>query len=239
MRETFAVFRKELRQLFYGPIPYVLLVVFSLFGSWWVLWNRAFLLMRQASLEPLFGILPWMMSFVVPMVSMRMWSEEIRGETMEPLLTAPVRVRHAVAGKYLAGLLVIACCLLSTVGILVTAAWLGDVDAGPVLGGYLGGLLLGGAYLAVGLWLSSKTRNQFVAVLVGFAVCFVWTLLDGLGSSAATGSFGAVVSQLSMSGRFRAIAQGVVDLRDVLFFASVIAFFLYLNVESVENRRYA
>jgi ABC-2 type transport system permease protein len=108
-----------------------------------------------------------------------------------------------------------------------------------VTGGYVGALLMGGAHLSVGLWLSSKTRNQIVAFLLGLVICLAWTLVDGLGASAASGSTGAVLAELSIAGRFRSIAQGVFDLRDVAFFLSVTAFFLYLNVESIENRRNA
>src|SRR5688572_13690253 len=163
MRETYAVLRKELRSLFVSPIPYLVVLVFSAFVAWWVFWQRAFFLYRQANLDSLFTILPMMLVFVVPAIAMRGWSEEIRGETLEPLMTSPVRVRHLVFGKFLAGMVVLAMCLAGTLGVAVTAASLGDLDGGAVAGGYVGALFLGGAYLALGLWLSSKTRNQVIA----------------------------------------------------------------------------
>jgi ABC-2 type transport system permease protein len=239
VRETYAVLRKELRSLFVGPIPYLVVAVFTAFAAWWVFWQRAFFLYRQANLDALFNILPMMFVFVVPAIAMRGWSEEIRGETLEPLMTSPVRVRHLVLGKFLAGLSVVALCLVGTLGIAITAGWLGDLDVGAVVGGYVGALFLGGAYLALGLWLSSKTRNQIVAFFAAMVLCFVWTMVDNLGTSEVGGAVGRLLSDLSSAGRFRGIARGVFDVRDVAFFASAIAFFLYLNVESVENKRYA
>jgi len=239
VRETLAVFRREVRSLFFGPIPYLVIALFGGIACWYVIQKQLFFVLRQANLDPLFNFLPLLCAFFVPAIAMRMWSEEIRGETLEPLLTSPLRTRHAVLGKFLAGLLVVALCLLSTFSLVVTTASLGDLDAGAVTGGYLGALLMGAAYLSVGLWLSSKTRNQVVAFLLGLVICFFWTMIDGLGASAPSGSLGALLSDLSISGRFRSIAQGVVDLRDVAFFVSVTAFFLYLNAESIENRRNA
>ncbi|MFO0931533.1 MAG: ABC transporter permease subunit [Planctomycetota bacterium] len=239
MRETLAVFRREVKSLFVGPIPYLVIALFGGIACWYVVEKQLFFVLRQANLDPLFNFLPLLFAIFVPAIAMRMWSEEIRGETIEPLLTAPVRTRHVVIGKFLAGLLVVALCLLSTASLAVTTAALGDLDAGAVTGGYVGALLMGGAQLAVGLWLSSKTRNQIVAFLLGLLLCLAWTLVDSLGASAASGSAGAVLAELSFAGRFRSIAQGVFDLRDVAFFLSVIAFFLYLNVESIENRRNA
>lgn len=239
MRETLAVFRREVKSLFVGPIPYIVIALFGAVACWYVLEKQLFFVLRQANLDPLFNFLPLLFSIFVPAIAMRMWSEEIRGETIEPLLTSPIRTRHAVIGKFLAGLLVVALCLVATSSLVVTAASLGDVDAGAVTGGYVGALLLGGAQLSVGLWLSSKTRNQIVAFLLGLFLALVWIMLDALGASSASGTLGAVLAELTFSGRFRSIAQGVFDLRDVAFFLSVIAFFLYLNVESIENRRNA
>lgn len=239
MRETLAVFRREVRSLFVGPIPYLVIALFGGLACWYVIQKQLFFVLRQANLDPLFNFLPLLCAIFVPAIAMRMWSEEIRGETLEPLLTSPLRTWHAVVGKFLAGLLVVALCLLATFSLVVTTAALGNLDAGAVTGGYLGAVLMGGAYLAVGLWLSSKTRNQVVAFLLGLVLCFCWTMIDGLGASAPSGSLGALLSDLSISGRYRSIAQGVLDLRDVAFFVSVTAFFLYLNVESIENRRNA
>jgi len=239
VRETLAVFRKEARSLFVGPIPYLVAVVFSVFLTWQVYDQAMFLILRQASLETMFNVMPLAASIAAPAIAMRAWSEELRSETLEVLMTSPLRARHAVIGKFLAGLLVLALCILSTIAIPITAMSLGDMDTGPLVAGYVGALLLGGACLSVGLWLSALTRNQIVALLLGLVVCFSFSKVDALALSGATGAFGEVLTQLSMSAHFKAIARGVFDLRDLVYFACVIGFFLYLNVEAVENRRYA
>lgn len=238
MRATWAVFRKEIRAYFVSPIPYVLIVLFSL-GVTFAFFERGwFFVLRQANLDGLFAALPWAFAFAVPAIAMRLWSEESRGGTIETLMTYPARSRDLVLGKFLAAWVVIAACLLSTAGLVVTTAWLGDVDHGPAIGGFLGAMLLGGSYLALGQWLSGLTRNQIVAFLLALVSCLVMSvLLEWVGES-ATGVPGDVASSLSVAARFRAIGRGVLDLRDVLYFASFIGFFLYLNAESVENRRY-
>jgi ABC-2 type transport system permease protein len=239
MRETLTVYRKEMRGYLTGPIPYIVVALFSLATTWWVFGTQNFLLMRQASLESLFGILPVAFAIFVPAVAMRTWAEEIRGGTIESLMTMPVRTLHLVAGKFLAAWTVVAFCLLSTAGIPVTAAALGDLDLGPVVAGYLGAQLMAGAFLAIGMWLSSLTSNQIVAFLLGFVVCLLLAILDFLGATSGGSALSDLLAQVSVTSRFRAVARGVLDARDLLYFASLVAFFLYLNVESVENRRYA
>lgn len=239
MGETLSVFRRETKSLFVSVIPYFVIALFSGIAAWLVLKREIFFILRQANLDALFGLLPIVMAVIVPAIAMRMWSEEIRGETIETLMTSPVRVRHLVAGKFLAAMVVVALCLAATAALPVTVAVLGDVDAGPMVGGYLGALLLGGAYLSIGLWLSSMTRNQIVAFLVGVVVCIGLALVGQIGSSATGGDLQRFLSSICARDRFDAIARGVVDLRDVGYFASIVAFFLYLNVESVENRRHA
>ncbi len=236
-RAVRAVYAKEMRSYAVGPIPYVLVALVALVVSWWVFVQQAWLLMRQAELETMFILFPILFAIIVPALAMRAWSEEIRGETVETLMTFPVRVRDVVLGKFLAGLTVLLLCLVATAGVPITAASLGNLDMGPVIGGYLGALLMGGAYLAVGLWLSSMTRNQIVAFLVGFVACFGFSILGWIASYLGAGPVGDLLSSLSTSNRFRSLGRGVVDLRDAAYFASFIAFFLYLNVESVENRR--
>jgi ABC-2 type transport system permease protein len=239
MRETTAMFKKELRTFFVGPIPYFVAALFALVATWLVFEKGIFLVLRRANLDSLFGFLPWLFTFFVPFVSMRTWAEEIRGETIETLMTAPVRVRHLVFGKFFAALVVLALCLASTIAIPITAASLGDLDVGPLIGGYLGALLMAGAYLALGQWLSSLTRNQIIAAIAAMVVFVGLMFLDSLGSTAFTGSFGSFMTAISMKAHFDAIARGVLDLRDLAYFASVIGFFLYLNVETLENRRHA
>ena len=238
MRETVAVYRKEMRSYLVSPIPYILVAIFAAAIAIFVFAMFQFLLLRQSNLEAMFQMLPWAMMILVPAVAMRLWSEEIRQGTYEALLTMPARTRHLVLGKFLAGLTVLAACLLATAGLPITAATLGDLDMGPVWAGYLGALLMGGAFLAIGLWLSCLTRNQIVAFLLGLAACFALVLVGSLSAQMPHGGMADFVEQLAVGTHFRSIGRGVIDIRDIAYFASFIAFFLYLNVEAVENRRY-
>jgi ABC-2 type transport system permease protein len=238
VRAIGAIYRKEVRAYFLGPIPYILFVVFSLFVTWSVFDRRMFFVFRQASLETLFEALPWAFVFVVPAIAMRLWSEETRGGTIETLMTFPAKSVQLALGKFLAAWTMVAVCLVATAGVVVTVSWLGDLDSGPAIGGFVGAMLLGGSFLALGQWLSGLTRNQIVAFIVTLAACFALSvLLEFLGGE-LSGPVGDLASGLSVSARFRAIGRGVLDLRDLAYFASFIGFFLYLNVESIENRRY-
>ena len=238
MRPVWAVFKKEMRAYFVSPIPYVLLILFSLWITYTVFEQGWFFVLRQATLDALFAALPFAFTFAVPAIAMRLWSEETRGGTIETLMTFPAKSRHLVLGKFLAAWVVIAACLASTAGVVVTVAWLGDLDTGPAVGGFLGAMLLGGAFLALGQWLSGLTRNQIVAFLLAVVACLVFGVVLERVGDASSGSLADVASSLSISSRFRAIGRGVLDLRDLAYFASFIAFFLYLNAESIENRRY-
>ena len=164
--EMLSVYRKEMRSYLTSPIPYVLVIIFTVFMAWWFFFLDDFFLYRQARMESFFGVLPWVFIFLVPAISMRLWSEESRGGTLETLLTLPVRSWQIVLGKFLAAWTLLLFCLVATLAIPITVANLGDLDWGPVVGGYLGALLLGGALLALGVWVSALTAHQIVAFLV-------------------------------------------------------------------------
>jgi ABC-2 type transport system permease protein len=237
VRETMAVFRKEMRAYLVSPIPYLLAAFFAALLAYLVFDKAYFFLLKQATLEGLFRFMPLAMVVIVPAIAMRLWSEELRGGTFETLLTFPVRTRHLVLGKWLAAWVVIGGCLLATVGLVVTAATLGNLDMGPTLGGYLGSWLMGGAFLAIGLWLSSLTSNQIVAFILGVVVCAAFVFMEDAAGKFEGGAVAQGLSNLGVTTHFQAIGRGVVDLRDVFYFVSVIGFFLYLNVETIENRR--
>lgn len=141
-------------------------------------------------------------------------------------------------GKFLSAWALLAVCLACTLGIAITVSSLGELDWGPVVGGYLGALLMGGALLAFGLWISSLSAHQIVAYLLTAVGIFilVWVLPYAAGE--AEGGGRRFLTQLSVAGHYRALGRGVIDLRDVLYFVSFGAFFLYLNAQAVENRRY-
>lgn len=238
------VYRKELRTYLVSPIPYLLTGCFALAVGYFFfkgIENTSlvdFWLIRRASLESLFDVIPVAFAVVVPALTMRLWSEEYRAGTIEVLGTLPVRSGSLVVGKFLAAWTLLAFCLVATLPILFTVSSLGDLDMGPVWGGYLGALFLGAALLALGMWLSALTRHQVVAFLVTLFAGVVLTLVLGLIARGSPGSLGEALQTIALDARFASLGRGVLEIPDLVYFASFTAFFLVLNAETVDNRRY-
>jgi ABC-2 type transport system permease protein len=238
MSGLLGIFRREFKSYFDSPIAYVYLVVFLVVVNWFFF--RDFFLMEQASLRGLFAPLPVYFLFFVPAVAMRLWSEERKLGTVELLLTLPVRDRDVVLGKFLAGLALIALSLLLTAPLVVTVSVLGQPDLGAVFASYLGALFLGAAYLAIGFFVSSLTENQIVAFLLGISACFVVYIIgENIVLLSAPKALAPLLRFLGLGTHFESISRGVLDSRDLLYYASVIGFFLFLNVRSVAERRWA
>ena len=178
MSGTLTVFRKELRGFFFSPIAYIVITTFLLLSGWFFF--STFFLYNQAELRNFFSQLPIIFAFIVPAVTMRLFSEELNSGSFELLSTLPITDSSIVMGKFLAALLFIALMLLPTIAYAFSASLLGDLDWGPVFGGYFGALLLAGAYAGIGLLASSLTKNQIVAFIVGMALCFMLTIFDSL-----------------------------------------------------------
>lgn len=232
------IFRREFTSYFDSPIAYVYLTVFVVVVNWFFF--RDFFLMEQASLRGLFAPMPFYFLFFVPAVAMRLWSEERKMGTVELLLTLPVRDWEVVLGKFLAGLALIALSLLLTVPLVITVNALGQPDLGAVLASYLGALLLGAAYLAIGFFVSSLTENQIVAFLLGISACFVAFIIgENLVLLSAPKALAPLLRFLGLGTHFESLSRGVLDSRDLVYYASVIGFFLFLNVRSVAERRWA
>lgn len=237
MSSILGIFKREFRAYFNSPIAYVYLTVFLVVVNWFFF--RDFFLVEQASLRSFFGALPIYFLFFVPAVSMRLWSEERKLGTAELLLTLPVRDQEVVLGKYLAGLALLAVSLLLTVPLVVTVKALGNLDMGAVFASYLGALLLGGAYLAIGFFVSSLTENQIVAFILGIAFCFVFFIIgEDLVLLSTPAFLVPVFKYLGLGTHFASIARGVLDSRDLVYYLSMIGFFLFLNVRSVAERRW-
>lgn len=240
MRNTAVIAAKEFRTYFRTPIAFVFLTFFLVFTGWYFFWmgSEPFFKRGIVEMRTFFGLLPVVYLFFIPAFTMRAWSEERKQGTMEVLLTLPVREGEVVAGKFFAaaGLLVTA--LLFTAPVPVILCYIGTPEFGPIWGGYAGAFLLGAAYLSIGLFTSSLTENQIVAFILGLVFCFVFTFF---GIFSIQGILPAVLetffTKLSLSMRFHSIQRGVLDSRDVLYYVSVILFFLYLNVRIVRYRR--
>ncbi len=237
MRNILAIVKKEFRGYFSSPVAYIFITAFIVFSGW--LFFRTFFLNNQADLRGFFVFLPWIYLFFVPAVTMRLWSEERRSGTMEVLMTLPLKDHEAVLGKYFGALLFLALSLILSLPLAFVTSFLGDPDEGIIIGGYIGALLLGATYLAVGLFISSITRNQIVAFILGVSLCFILLML---GESLVTVTLPKAVvplfTFLGLGTHFQSIGRGVLDSRDLIYYLSVIVFFLYSNVRYIERTKW-
>jgi ABC-2 type transport system permease protein len=235
MKNLWAISSRELRSYFLSPIAY-LVIAFFIAGSgilFWLILGAG----REASLRGLIQNVHVLFLFVAPMISMRLIAEEQRTGTMELLMTNPVQEWQIVIGKFIGAALLVVCMLIPTVLFAFFLFVFGNPDRGPILTGYIGAILQGSAFLAVGLWASSLTENQIVAAVVSFIVLLVLWLSDNLGQTLG-GQIGTIVSYLSLVNHIQGFAQGTVESKDVIFYLTVIAAGLVLSTLSVQSRRY-
>ena len=235
MRAVWAIAKKEFRGAFVTPVAYAYLVVFLAFTNWFFF--RTFFLLGDATMRGFFSLLPWTLVFLLPALTMRMWSEERKFGTLEVLLTWPVRESEAVLGKFLGGLGLLAVSLAGTFPIAFTVFVLGNPDRGPVLAGYLGLVLFGAAGLAVGSYASALTENQIVAYIAGVAMTFaLFVAGEDFVVMAAPAALAPLLSGAGLGAHYWSIGRGVIDSRDLLYFAAVIFFFLYLATRRLQRR---
>ncbi|HWD28888.1 MAG TPA: hypothetical protein VG387_17070 [Rhizomicrobium sp.] len=236
------IFKREFAAYFATPLAYVFIVIFLLAMGAFTFYVGRFFDNNIADLSVFFGYHPWLYLFLVPAISMRLWAEERRTGTMELLLTLPVPLWATVTGKYLAAWAFIAVALALTFPIWITVNYLGSPDNGVIVASYVGSLLMAGGYLAIGACLSATTSNQVIAFVVTVVICFLFTIsgaplvLDLFRFWAPLAIVNAV-SSFSFLTHFTAISQGVIDLRDVIFFFTLIALFLLANVVIVDLKR--
>ncbi len=235
MSGTWAIFKKEFWAYFNSPIAYVFLVIFLLLTTAFYFSYR--FLDNYAYMGDFFNWLPAWFVVLVPSVTMRLWAEERKLKTEELLLTLPLRSYQIVFGKYLASLALILIALAFTLSVPLTIGWLGNLDPGPVVGGYLGALLMGGAYLAMGLFLSSLTTNQILAFILSLLGCASFLFVGYLTPLLPEG-WVAIAEYLSVTQHFQSIALGQIDSRDLVYFLSFVIFFLYANIASLEARKW-
>jgi ABC-2 type transport system permease protein len=236
MHTILAILRKELRAYFNSPLAYVFMLIFA-GAALWSFFREAWVV-DQASVRPLFDVLPLLLVVLVPALTMRLWSEERKLGTLEVLLTMPVRDVEVVLGKFLASLLLVAIGLALTFGAPITMARLGPLDWGPVIGGYCAALLVGACYLAIGLFVSSLTENQILAFLVSLLICFtLWVIGEPLFLGILPAGWQGLFERLGTGARFDSVARGVLDLRDLVYYASIVLLCLAANVSALQARR--
>jgi ABC-2 type transport system permease protein len=235
------VARRELAGYFATPVAYVFIVIFLMMAGALTFTLGGFFARGQADLGPFFNFVPWLFLFLVPALTMRLWAEERRLGTIELLLTLPLPQWQAVLGKFLAAWAFCAIALLLTFPLVLTVNYLGSPDNGVIAAGYVGCLLVAGAYLAVGAAMSAMTKNQVIAFVLAVAVCFVFA---AAGSPIVTEFLSQripllaeVARGLSVSDRFNSLTRGVIALRDVMFFLSFMGFFLFVNAVVIDHRK--
>jgi ABC-2 type transport system permease protein len=237
-----AVYRRELAAYFNTPIAYVFMVIFVALAGLFTFYLGDFFERNQADLVAFFQWHPWLYLFLVPALSMRLWAEERRSGTLELLLTLPITVPQAVLGKFLAAWTFTAATLALTLPLWVTVNYLGNPDNGVILAGYLGSLLMAGAYLAIGSCMSALTRNQVIAFVLAAVVSLLFVLsgfplvLDFFAGWAPEPLVEAVAS-FSFLAHFDTLSKGILELRDLIYFLSLIAFWLFATAVAVEWKK--
>jgi ABC-2 type transport system permease protein len=242
MRNVGIIMRRELASYFATPLAYVFIVIYLMLANAFTFYLGGFYERGQADLDPFFTFHPWLYLFLIPAISMKLWSEERKSGSIELLMTQPVELWEAVLGKFLAAWVFTALALALTFPLWITVNYLGHPDNGAILAAYLGSLMLAGGFLAVGSCMSALTRNQVVAFILAVVACFAFLLagfpmvLDVFRSWAPQTLIDAIAS-LSFLTHFESIAKGVIDLRDLLYFAMLIAFFLLATAIALELRK--
>jgi ABC-2 type transport system permease protein len=228
-----AIMKKELKSYFNGPIAYIVITVFLVFTGFFFF--KDFFYFSQAEMRNLFQLMPLMLCFVIPAVTMRLLSEERHSGSFEILMTLPVSTSDIVLGKFLAGTIFSAVMISPTLIYLITVVLLGTPDFGPIAGGYAGVILLSAAYTSIGLLASSFTKNQIISFISSWAACFSLWLVDK-----AVIFLPSKLEFLSCFGtdyHFQNIAKGIIDSRDIIYFISICTLSLMFTVKVIEERR--
>ncbi len=242
MKNSIAIFKRELSSYFATPVAYVFIVIFLIMSGALTFYLGNFYERGQADLISFFNFHPWLYLFLVPAISMRLWAEERKSGSIELLMTLPISVGQSVTGKYLAAWVFIGLALVLTFPIWITVNYLGDPDNGVIFAAYIGSFLMAGGFLAIGACISAMTKNQVIAFIITVVICFIFLLA---GSPLVLNFFKAwipqsivdAISSLSFLTHYISISKGVIDLRDVIYFFTLIGFWLYANALVVDMKK--
>ena len=234
MQQVLHIMGKELKDFFISPIAYIVIAVFLLVTGW--LFFSTFFVFDQADLRNFFNLLPMTFAFVVPAITMRLFAEELNTGSYETLLTLPVTFRDIILGKFLAGVVFVGAILVPTISYPLFISGMGQLDWGPVVGGYAGALMLGAAFTAIGLFASALTRNQIIAFILGAVICFVLTTVDRM-LFFFPGPILNVVNYIGASSHFQNVAKGIIDSRDVIYFLSLVFLGLYAAHLAMQEKK--
>ncbi len=232
MSNTIAILKRELEGYFATPVAYVFIVIFLFVSGLFTFQVSRLFEAGQASLTPFFMWHPWLYLFLIPAVSMRLWAEERKSGTIEVLLTLPVKLSHAIMGKFLAAWIFVGIALALTFPVVLTALYLGDPDDGIIIAGYIGSFLMAGSFLAIGTCMSALSKNQVISFVLSLVTCLLFILagfdvvLDFF-SAWAPGWFTEAIASLSFFTHFNAAQRGVINLTNIIFFFSLIVGWLF------------
>lgn len=224
MNQCYNIFKKEFKAYFVSPIAYIVISVFLLVTGWFFF--STFFLYNQADMRNFFTLLPLVFAFIIPAITMRLFSEELHIGSYEILLTMPVTYADVVIGKFMAAVVFTAAMLVPTISYPVFISFFGQLDWGPVIGGYTGAIFLGATFSAVGIFSSSLTKNQIISFIIGMAICFALTLVERM-LYFVPGNVVTFLEYLSANHHFQNISRGIIDSRDILYFISVSFIGLY------------
>ncbi|GAB6886522.1 ABC transporter permease subunit [Desulfothermus okinawensis JCM 13304] len=234
MRRIISICSKDLKDYFYSPIAYIIISIFILITGWFFF--STFFIINQASLRDFFELLPITMSFIVPAITMKSFSEEFNIGSYEILVTFPVKLIHIILGKFLSICVFIMFMLIPTLFFPISISFVGKLDWGPIVCGYIGGFLLGISYGSIGIFASSLTKNQINSFIVGTLICLLLSLLDKL-LFFMPETIITVANYLSSNFHFQNFSKGIFDLRDIVYFLSIIFVFLYATNISLSYRK--
>lgn len=242
MGNTLVIFRRELASYFASPLAYLYIMIFLALSGGLTFFLGGFLERGQANLQPFFQFHPWLYLFLIPAIGMRLWAEERKSGSIEFLMTLPISTGQAVVGKFFAAWVFTGIALLLTFPIWLTVNYLGQPDNGVILSAYLGSWLMAGGYLAISACVSALTRNQVIAFVVGAGICFLF-LMSGIELIQAafrgwvSDAMLQTLADISFLTNFHAIGQGVIDLRHLIYFVSMIGGCLVINTAIIELKK--
>ncbi|CAN5270293.1 ABC transporter permease [soil metagenome] len=242
MKNTWIIFKRELSGYFITPVAYVFIVIFLFLSGIFTFYLGNYFERSQADLVPFFSFHPWLYLFLIPAITMRLWSEERKQGTIELLMTLPVTLGEAVVGKFLAAWAFTGIALGLTFPMWITVNYLGDPDNGVIVASYIGSLLMAGGFLAIGSFVSAISKNQVISFVISIVLCLIfvlsgYSLVIDFFSNWAPQYLIDTISSFSFLTNFNAITKGVIDLRSVIYFLTLIFCFLFANAIVVDLKK--
>lgn len=240
MRQIAPIFKREFLGYFRSPVAYVFLAVFSIASVGLAFFIGGFFKANQATMQSYFSFYPWLFLFLIPAAGMRLWSEEKRTGTVELLFTLPITTLEAVLGKFFAAWVFLTVAILLSFPLAITLAYLGDPDWGVIVTTYLGSILMAGGYLGICSLMSALTKNQVISFVLSVVLCLIicflgWSVFGEILGSVFPVWIADALSNFSFITHFDAFTKGIIDPKDVIFFLSLMAFTLFLNVVALER----